>query len=124
MKRKVVVTVTGDKLVSRGQIVEVVEGGTRVEIEAAEATGTLVVQRLRRKVAVAGDEIERADAVAALVREVGGQDAVVVGYHDGVLVTWIYSGRTGTLREPKPAEGRSTVRIVAPLRPLVAASTP
>jgi hypothetical protein len=114
-----VVTITGDKLVSRGQLVEVPEAGAQVRIDAADATGSVIVQRLRRRVAAAGDEVARADAVAALVREVGGQDAVVVGYHDEVLVTWIYSGRTGSLGDPKPAEGRAAGDIVKPLRPIV-----
>jgi hypothetical protein len=112
------VTVTGERLVTRGLIVEVGAAGARIELEAAEVTGSTYVHRLRRRLGAADDEIRRTEAVAALVREVGGQDAVVVGRVDGVLSTWIYSGRTGAMYDQGPVEARSAGELVAPLRPL------
>lgn len=120
------VTVTGDPLVPDGQIVEVPAAGSRTRIEAAEASGTTMVHRLRSALAAADDDATAAELVAALVRMVGGLDAVLVDRDaDGALVTRIYSGRTGTLGEPQAAqvEGSDDWRpasdIVAPLRPMV-----
>jgi hypothetical protein len=116
-----VVTVTGAQLVTRGEVVEVSAKGTQVAIEAAEASGTTIVHRLRRRLADAPDDVARAEAIAAILRAVGGQDAIVVGRDaTQAVVTWTYSGKSGVLGEPKAAEGRGAEDIVKPLRPIKA----
>jgi len=116
-----VVTVTGSRLVTRGQVVDVPAGGSGLEIrvDAAEASSTMIVHRLRRALADAASADERAEAVAALVRAVGAQDAVVVGRDDaGELAIRIYSGRTGVLGDPEPGKDVDPAALLAPLRPI------
>jgi hypothetical protein len=115
------ITVTGERLVTRGQIADVpaTGSGLKIRIDAAEASATTIVHRLRRNLAAATTEEARVEAVAALVHGVGAQDAVIVGRDDqGALYTRIYSGRTGTLGEPKPAEDVVPEKLIAPLRPI------
>lgn len=113
-------TVTGERLVPRGQIVDVGPDEARVRVDAAEASVAVKIQRHRRELAAAADDRERAERVARLVRLVGGQDAIVVGRDpDGALVTWTYSGRTATLGEAKPADEVDAVDVVKPLRPII-----
>jgi hypothetical protein len=119
-----VVTVTGDRLVTRGQLVTAISGGTTVRLDAAEASGTIKIHRLRRRLAAAATDDERAAAVRAVVRQVGAQDAIVVGRSNGSLVTWIYSGRTGAIVEPQPAADVEAVDVIKPLRPLRPAQLP
>jgi hypothetical protein len=86
------------------------------------------VHRLRRAVAAAAaadDDAALTDAVALLVRGVGAQDAIVVGRDgEGALITRLYSGRTGTLGEPKPGAGADPERLLAPVRPIRRALPP
>lgn len=111
------VTVGGERLVSRGLVAEATAGGVKVEVPAAEASATAIVHRLRRRVAAAATDEELTPAVAAVVRAVGAQDAVVVARGaDGKVVTRLYSGRTGVLGEPKPAG--EPVDVLKPLRPI------
>lgn len=119
------VTVTGANLITRGQLVEVGRGGAKVELEAGAASSTTIVHRLRRRVVAAGGDEELERAVAALVRWVGAQDAVVVGRGaDGALTTRIYSGRTAALGEARPARDVEPRGILAPLRPIKMAPPP
>jgi hypothetical protein len=124
------VTVTGPTLVTRGQIAEVPATGTglKIRVDAAEASSTVIVHRLRRAVAAAAaadDDAALTDAVALLVRGVGAQDAIVVGRDgEGALITRLYSGRTGTLGEPKPGAGADPERLLAPVRPIRRALPP
>ena len=112
------ITVTGPTLVTHGEIVEVKEAGG-LAIDAAEASGTTIVHRLRRRLASATDDLARADAIAAILRAVGGQDAIVVARDaSGALVTTTYSGKSGVLSEAKAADGRDARDIVKPLRPI------
>jgi hypothetical protein len=116
------ITITGDRLVTRGQIADVpaTGSGLKVRIDAAEASATTIVHRLRRNLAAAQTEEARVDAVVALVRAVGATDAVVVGRDDqGALTTRVYSGKTETLAEPKPAtEELDAKALLTPIRPI------
>lgn len=115
------ITVTGARLVTRGQIADVPASGSglKIRIEAAEASSTTIVHRLRRNLAAATTEEARTDAVAALVRGVGAQDAVIVGRDEtGAMFTRLYSGKTGTLTEPKPAKEVVPEKLLSPIRPI------
>jgi hypothetical protein len=113
------VVVTGERLVPRGLLVEARGAEATARLETADATGTMIVHRLRRRLAAADDDEARRGAVAAIVRTVGAQDAVVVGRDEaGALVTRLYSGRTGELGEARPVEGLEPRDVLAPIRPL------
>lgn len=115
------ITVTGERLVTRGQIADVPASGSglKIRIDAAEASATTIVHRLRRNLATATTEEARLQAVEALVHGVGAQDAVIVGRDEsGALYTRIYSGKTATLGEPKPAKDAVPEKLLAPLRPI------
>jgi hypothetical protein len=112
------VTVTGSQLVTRGQLVELGTDGVLLRIDTAEASGTMIVHRLRRTLSGAADDLARAVAIAAILRASGGQDAIVVGRDGtGEVVTWTYSGKSGVLSEAKPGKGRDAQDIVKPIRP-------
>jgi hypothetical protein len=101
--------------------VELKEPGLTLAPEVVEASGTTIVHRLRLRLAAASDELARAEAIAAILRAVGGQDAIVVGRDaSGALVTTTYSGKSGVLSETKAASGRGATDIVKPLRPIKA----
>jgi len=112
------IVVTGERLVTRGQVVEAIAGGATARVDAAEASVTMIIHRLRRRLAEATTDQERADATSALVRTVGAQDAIVVGRSSGVVVTWIYSGRTAELGVPQRGTDIEAKEVVKPLRPL------
>src|SRR5262249_6080711 len=88
-------------------------------LDADEASGTVIVHRLRQELAAASDDATRADTIAAIVAEVGAIDAIVVGRDaDGALETrTFHGGKNGTLGDAKPLGGRTPEDIVKPLRP-------
>lgn len=113
------VTVTGERLVARGQLVDVPHAGATVTLDAAEAAPAVVLHRLRARLVAATGDVERAVVVAEILRLVGGQDAIVVARDDaGALVARIYSGRAGTLGDARPAKDATPVDLIKPLRPL------
>jgi hypothetical protein len=120
------VTVTGLRLVTRGTLVDVLPGGAQTTLEAEEASGTVIVHRLRAMLATAEDDATRADAVAEIVGEVGAIDAIVVGRGaDGALETrTFHGGKNGSLGDAKPLDDRTPVDIVKPLRPPKVKVTP
>lgn len=114
-----IVTVTGDRLLANGQLVEVPAGGATLELAAAEAPFSTIVHRLRRKLLAATDDLTRDEAVTALVRQAGAQDAFLVGRADGEVVVWTYSGRAGVVGdEAHPTEGVPIEDLVKLLRPV------
>lgn len=111
-----VVTVTGLRLLSRGQLVEVASTGSTVALDAPEASYTVIAHRLRARLIAAKSEFARTEAVAALTRLAGAQHAIVVGRHDGAVVAWFYSTRSDALGEPRTEPADELVKALRPPR--------
>jgi hypothetical protein len=114
-----VVTVTGLHLLSQGQLFEVPGTGATLAVAASEASATVITHRLRRQLLAATDEVARADAVAALVRLVGAQAAIVAGREADAVVVWRYTGGgVDALGKAEPTEGISAEELIKPSRPV------
>lgn len=114
-----VVTVTGLRLVTRGELFEVPAAGAKLDLAAAEASATVITHRLRRMLIATDDAGQRADLVKALVTLTGSQAAILVGRDaDHAVVIWRYTPLADALGAAISTDGVPAEELLKPLRPI------